>query len=236
MIIAGPCLFNDVSEEKNIIECAHELRGHITHFRCKVWGGGTSVEKYRSGMGAYGIDILSEINKKIPAGTEVQIPSQIKLCDGILNSLNFIWIGARNCQNYSLLKQAANFSGELMIKRHPGMILDEFINLYFIMKEIHKREVYLIERGIHNISGNGRWGINLNDIVFLKCHFPEIFDKLIIDCSHSVGDYELIKDTYQAMKAIGVKHYMFECTLDGYSKTDYQHMLSVGQLLNIINN
>jgi 3-deoxy-D-arabino-heptulosonate 7-phosphate (DAHP) synthase len=59
---------------------------------------------------------------------------------------------------------------------------------------------------------------------------PDIFDKLVVDLAHGTGNKKWILDHYLAFKAIDVKHFMFECTLDGKSKTDQNQMLSVSAL------
>lgn len=235
MIIAGNCLFTDMSEKQSIIDNAVALKDiGVDKFRCKIYGGGTSVDKYISGMGHYGMETLEFIDDHImPTGTEIHTPDQL-----ITYCLSYAWIGARNSANYTLLESfKREFNGDIFIKRGPGMTIDETIGIYDICDKLHGYKPYIIERGILTFDRlpDSRWSPDLKGVIRLSCERPDIFDRLVVDCSHSVFRKEYVKPTYQAFKAIGVKHFMFECTVDGKSKTDQGHMLSVKELNNIIN-
>jgi len=234
LIIAGNCLFTELEDTNEIMETADKVSEFATHFRCKIWGGGTTIDKYCSGIGEAGLPVLRVINEKIPAGTEVHTPEQIALCQ----ELSYVWIGARNSQNYSLLRALENYPGDVFIKRHPGMTMDELVGIYNIMLKIHKKNVYVVERGINTFTRDdvSRWSIDLKGIIYLKVFHPDIFDRLIVDCSHGCGRREYISDTYISLKAIGVKHFMFECTANlENAKTDIFSMLSAKELKEILN-
>ena len=241
MIFAGNCLYVDESDSDSVYDTAQSLLDFAletnieTLFRCKLFGGGTSPNKYQAGIGSKGIRTLREINEFIPTGTEVHNLNHIG--HAILSGLDYIWVGARNCQNYSLLEDLKAFEGMILIKRSPGMTIDELIGLYDICKDIHKlNDVYMVERGINTFDRLdwSRWSPDLKGVIRLKHQRPEIFERLVVDCSHSVGEKLFIDDTYKAFKAIGVEHFMFECTIDGKSKTDSNHMLSVDELKEIL--
>ncbi len=241
MIIAGNCLLTSDTKREitQVINTAKELKklGLADFFRCKIWGGGTSPERYYQGIGDKGIEILKYIrdNILIPTGTEIQIPEHLLKASG----LSFIWVGARNCQNYALLESLKWYEGVIMIKRGFGITVKEIIGLYSIMREIIRIKedfLYLIERGINTFDRqeDSRWAPDLKGVIQIKKERPDVFDKLIIDCSHSVGKKEYIKEIYEAFKSIGCKHFMFECSIDGKSLTDTRQMLSVKELHRII--
>jgi len=233
MIIAGDCLYTDYLDEDRIIHNAEELKGVVDYFRCKIFGGGTRPDRYIAGIGINGIETLSYIDKEIiPCGTEIQTLSQYKMCD----TLSYHWIGARNSQNYGFLNEISCSKKDVMIKRGASITIDETIGLFDIMKHINNKEVYIIERGINTFDrlDDSRWSPDLKGVIRIKHERPDIFDRLIIDCSHSVGRKEYVADTYKAFKAIGIKHFMFECTIDGFSKTDYRHMLSAKELKELL--
>lgn len=235
MIIAGPCLYADKSQKQDIIDLADFLQAtkKVDGFRVKLWGGGTTPEKYKYGIGNNGLSTLEEINEIIPAGTEVHDKNHIEVCTG---RAFFLWVGARNAQNYTLLREISMFDGVVLIKRGQGMTIDETIGLYDIMKERHNKDVHIVERGINTFDRlhDSRWSPDLKGVIRIKNERPDIFCRLMIDCSHSVGRKEYILDTYSAFSAIGCKHFMFECTIDGISETDQRHMLSASELLDII--
>lgn len=234
MVIAGNCLFTDLSEKQIIRDTAEALQGIATHFRVKIFGGGTRADKYFEGVGRKGMFVLEYINERImPCGTEIQIPQHVAEC----SELAYLWVGARNCQNYSLLQSLCTlYDGGIMLKRGQAMTVQETIDLYDILVKRYDRVPYIIERGEVNIDRleDSRWSPDLKGVIRIKQERQDIFDKLIIDCSHSVGRKEYVRDTYQAFKAIGVKHFMFEATIDGKSLTDQRHMLSVKELENIL--
>jgi len=233
MVIAGSCLYIDKTDEKQIINTAKALRGIVDVFRCKLIGGGTSPKKYTEGIGYEGLNTLLYIQKKwMPVATEIQT------CDNLLDfqKLDWLWLGCRNSQNYELLKELYFYDNKFILKRGTNMTIDETIGLYDIMDKVHGKRVYIIERGINTFDRltDSRWSPDLKGVIRLKNERPDIFKRLIIDCSHSVGKKEYIADTYKAFKAIGVNHYMFECTIDGKSKTDSRQMLSVKELRGIL--
>jgi len=235
MIIAGNCSYIDDSDTNLIFDTAKELLSFTDYFRCKIFLGGTSPSKFKYGIESAGIKTLKEINKSIPVMTEIQTESHIDMCKDNISS---IWVGARNSQNYGLMPMLAEWKGKVFLKRSPGMTIDEVIGLYDIMDVEYQKEVYIIERGINTFDrlDDSRWSPDLKGVIRLKQERPEIFYNTVIDCSHSVGRKELIEDTYKAFKAIGCEHFMFECTATGESKTDFNHMLSVRELKDIILN
>ena len=234
MIIAGPCLYTNKTEEKEIYETAKQLNGYASHFRCKLWGGGTKPEKYLAGIGCNGLQLLEKIQNdfNFPCGTEVQGKMQIDNC----SKLNYIWVGARNCHNYLLLSEIKDRKGDIFIKRGAGITVDETIGIYDIMKQIHNVDVYIIERGINTFDRQetSRWSPDLKGCIRIKHERPDIFDRLVVDCSHSVFIKDCVSDVHKAFKAIGVNHFMFECTASGVSRTDQGHMLSCDELKEII--
>lgn len=231
-IFAGNCLYIDKRDK--VIETAVALKGIADVFRVKLWGGGTTPEKYRKGIGYKGINDLRYINSEImKVATECQTPHQVDCCN---LKIDWAWVGCRSAQNYGLLKDVARFEGNVIIKRNYGQTIDEVIGLFDIMKKIHKKEVYICERGINTFDRKdwSRWSPDLKGVIRIKHERPDIFKRLIVDCSHSVFVKEWVEDVYKAFKAVGVKSFMFEVTIDGKSRTDQSHILSVKELKKII--
>lgn len=253
MIIAGNCLMADEEDIDIAVRTAKALkeRNLADYFRCKIWGGGTSPQKYFKGMGLSGLLTLEQINRKImSAGTEVQIPEHIDYCNKYEYKVDFIWVGARNCQNYALLERLEYFKGDIFIKRGFGITVDEMIGLYDIIAnpELNRslatlslsrvnKEIYIIERGIITFDRlpDSRWSPDLKGVIRIKNERPDIFNRLVVDCSHSVGRKEYSGDVYRAFKAIGVSHFMFECSVEPEkSKTDKGQILSIEELETIL--
>jgi 3-deoxy-D-arabino-heptulosonate 7-phosphate (DAHP) synthase len=235
MIIAGNCLYNNIAESPEIIENATALKEiGVDYFRCKIHGGGTSAIRYYLGIGKEGIPTLEYINDSImPTGTEIHLPDQAEAC----RNLQYIWLGARNSRNYSVLEGIKDFPNDIMLKRGMDMTINEVINMFDLCVDKYEFNPYIIDRGIVGIDRqeDSRWSPDLKGVIRIKQERPDIFRRLIIDCSHSVGRKELIADTYYAFKAIGCQHFMFEATIDGKSLTDQRQMLNVKELDKIIN-
>lgn len=233
MIIAGNCLFSEHEEEK-VVATAEALKEVATHFRVKIFGGGTKKETYNEGVGLGGVAALKNINKNmLPCGTEVHIPSHVELCQ----DLSFLWLGARNSRNYTLLKELfENYEGDILLKRGMDMTISEVMDLYDLIVYKYKKRPYIVERGVITFDRleDSRWSPDLKGIIRLKKEREDIFRRIIIDCSHSAGRKEYIGDIYRAFYAIGCLGFMFECSSDGRSETDKRQMLSVKELKNIL--
>ena len=229
MIWAGPCLFTDLRESHGIIDTAIGLRDiGVDVFRCKLWGGGTTPEKYFPGVGSDGLKTLAAISSTIPVATEVQTTDQLR---DARFTLNHIWIGARNAYNYGLRVAVRESGIPFSIKRASNMPVELVYGMYDI-----EHPQFVIERGVDTIfaAPDSRFAPDLKGVLQIKNERPDIFDRIMVDCSHSVFKKAYVADVYRAVRAIGVKHFMFECTIDGKSKTDQAHMLSVEELESIL--
>jgi 3-deoxy-D-arabino-heptulosonate 7-phosphate (DAHP) synthase len=231
MIIAGPCLLNDNQAEiDNTVETARQLYAidPEIRFRCKLWGGGTTPEKYKPGIGDAGISTMLNINKKIglKIGTEIQTDYQ----DNITCNFDFSWIGARNSHNYSLLKTVAFCNGykTILIKRGAGMTVDEIIGVYDICDKIHFYKPWIIERGINTFCRTDavRWMPDFQGMLRIIQERPEI--NLMFDVSHATFKKEHIFPMIKAACALGVKHFMLEVYANPeLTQSDKTHALSV---------
>lgn len=232
MIIAGPCLYTEIGDKEEIERTADALVGVVDVFRCKLWGGGTSPDRYMPGIGHLGLRTMQRIQEGLQIATEIQSDEQVTWC----NFFDYLWIGARNASNYSLLESASKHPKEIMIKRNPGQTIDEVFGLYDIMTHRYGRHPFIIERGILTFDRNPvkRWSLDLAGILRIKTERPDIFSRLVVDCSHSAGKAEWVEDTYICCKAAGVNNFMFECTYSGDSKTDKAHMITTDKLREIL--
>ena len=95
--------------------------------------------------------------------------------------------------------------------------------------------MYWIERGVNTPDKGeyGRWAPDLKIAYVTKEYYPDIFKRLVIDCSHSGSRKEFTKDIYKAFKAIGVEHFMFE-VYNEVSKTDTKQVLSIDEFKEVI--
>ena len=111
MIIAGNCLYYDENDTDNVISTAGECQNNgFDFFRCKIYGGGPSVQKYAPGIADGGISVLADIDKNIlPTLTEIRTIEQF---DKVIPHLSGVWVGARSAQNYDLVKYCCENIGD----------------------------------------------------------------------------------------------------------------------------
>jgi 3-deoxy-7-phosphoheptulonate synthase len=194
-VIAGPCSVESYEQMSSIAKSvkvagAQFLRGGAFKPR-------TSPYSFQ-GLRADGIDILLEVKKEsgLPIVTEIMDLSQLHLFDEV----DIIQIGARNMQNFELLKEIGKIRKPILLKRGLANTIEELLmSAEYIMAGGNK-EVILCERGIRTFETATRNTLDLSAIPVLKekTHLP-----VIIDPSHSVGIARYVKPMSLAATAAG---------------------------------
>ena len=238
-LYCGPCLLNNRPEEiENCYKTAERLSyiDKDIRFRCKTWGGGTTPEKYVEGIGNKGFHVINNVKDTYKLKTGIEIRDSNQLADhpdAIDKCTNFIWIAARSAQNYELLCQANWYldnsdAEEVLIKRHPGMTVDEIIGIHDICEKRHGYKPVIVERGINTFcrTDNRRWMPDFQGMLRIIQERPDI--ELCFDPSHACGQYEDIFPMVKAAVAIGVKNFMLEVMDDpSLSQTDKRQILNI---------
>lgn len=250
---AGPCLLNDdpaeIENAYNTARALYAIDPHI-RYRCKLWGGGTTPEKYMPGIGDKGIEVLGNISRMeldadlrrrahMRCGTEIQSAEQLIQCMG---QVDYIWIGARNSQNYALLgeigrclkKGARMLVNEVLIKRGPGMTIDEIIGLHDICRQKYGFAPVIIERGINSFTRlvEDRWLTDFDGMIRLMRCRPDI--ALGFDPSHAGGVRENIFPLVKAAAAIGINRFMLEVYDDPrLTRTDQAQAIGISEFRKI---
>ncbi len=232
MIVAGWCVYSDDSETKKVLDTALKLKdAGVDWFRTKLWAGGTRPERWVPGIGKDGVCTLEAISEIMPAGTEVQTPEHIEAC----RDLDYIWIGARNCNNFGLLMALSGWSKPIILKRGAGNTVKEMYNLVSILKEVIgvTGDIYVCERGIttFNRTEEIRFTADFSGM----CEMMDLGLNVMFDVSHASFDKTKFKRLYDAAKAIGVEHFMFEVYENVDDATsDKQMAISIDELKEII--
>jgi 3-deoxy-D-arabino-heptulosonate 7-phosphate (DAHP) synthase len=244
-IYAGPCLIQNTQES---IDNAHKTAMRLAEinkdifFRCKLWGGGFTYEKYVNGIGKEGLQVLKDIKRESGLRVGIEIRTFYEMAT-IFNVCDYIWIGARNSQNYSLLEALGHFIKSceklipVSIKRSPGMTYEEVWGIYDICEKRFGFKPAMIERGINTfakILPKTRWLTDFNSMISLIKDRPDI--ELAYDPSHASGDSNLIFPLVKASYAIGVRNYMFEVYDNPeITNTDKFQALDIKEFLKIHN-
>ncbi|MBI5866655.1 MAG: 3-deoxy-7-phosphoheptulonate synthase [Planctomycetes bacterium] len=203
VVIAGPC---SVESHEQTIGVAAELKRLGAHIlRGGAFKPRTSPYAFQ-GLGAEGLKILAEASTQtgLPIVSELMATDDTQLIE---QHVDIIQIGARNMQNYALLKRAGRSKHPVFLKRGMSSTLEEFLlAAEYVMSE-GNRNVILCERGIRAFSDYSRFTLDLSIVPELKriTHLP-----VIVDPSHAAGKRDLVIPLARAAIAAGADGVMVE--------------------------
>ena len=195
-VIAGPC---SVESEEQVMTAARHVRAEGG----KLLRGGcfkprTSPYSFQ-GLGFEGLELLRKAGDRygLPIVTEVLAPDQVNDIAGVADVLQ---IGARNMQNFPLLKLVGRTHRPVLLKRGMMASLDELLQAAEYILAEGNRQVILCERGIRTFESATRNTLDLSAVPLLKqmSHLP-----VIVDPSHAVGRRDLVIPMARAAKAVG---------------------------------
>jgi 3-deoxy-7-phosphoheptulonate synthase len=203
VIMAGPCA---VESEEQALTIAHIVKKH----GARVYRGGafkprTSPYSFQ-GLGEKGLKILDKVRQEtgLLIITEAIDTESLALVE---KHADIIQIGARNMQNYSLLRLAGQTSKTVLLKRGLAATIDEWLMAAeYIMSEGNQR-VILCERGIRTFSDNTRNTLDLSAIPSIKevSHLP-----IIVDPSHAAGRRDFVIPLSKGAIAVGADGLLVE--------------------------
>ena len=196
VVIGGPC---SVEGKDMICHIAHEVKdaGGVM-LRGGAYKPRTSPYAFQ-GMGTEGILALAQARKQTGLPVVTELMSADKL-DEFVEQVDVIQIGARNMQNFDLLKAVGKTNKPVLLKRGLANTIEEWImSAEYILSE-GNTNVMLCERGIRTFEPYTRNTLDLSvvPIIKKKTHLP-----IIIDPSHATGDWELVEAASLAAIAAG---------------------------------
>ncbi|MEO0184478.1 MAG: 3-deoxy-7-phosphoheptulonate synthase [candidate division WOR-3 bacterium] len=203
VVIAGPCA---VESEKQTIETATKVKSAgADMLRGGAFKPRTSPYSFQ-GLGEAGLKILTKARKEtgLPVVSEAVDTEVFSIVE---EYVDVIQIGARNMQNYSLLKKAGKSKKPVLLKRGMASTIQEFLlAAEYIMSE-GNYNVILCERGIRTFSDFTRFTLDISSIPELKriSHLP-----VIVDPSHASGKRDMILPLSRAAVAAGADGIMVE--------------------------
>src|SRR5262252_7370379 len=196
VVIAGPC---SVESREQLLDTAHAVK----HAGASMLRGGaykprTSPYDFQ-GLGIEALKILRQAKDEtgLPIVTEVMSTEDI---DIICEHVDMLQVGARNMQNFALLRRLATVSKPVLLKRGPSATVKEWLLAAEYLLAGGNRDVVLCERGIKTFETETRNTIDLASIALAKelSHLP-----VIADPSHGTGKQSLIGAVSRAAIAIG---------------------------------
>jgi 3-deoxy-7-phosphoheptulonate synthase len=215
VIMAGPCA---IESEKQALTIARFVRKHGAQvFRGGAFKPRTSPYSFQ-GLGEDGLKILKKVREEtgLLIVTEAIDHTNIELIE---QYADIIQLGARNMQNYSLLRQAGHATKPILLKRGFAATIEELLmSAEYIMAE-GNTQVILCERGIRTFSDNTRNTLDLSAILSIKeaSHLP-----VVVDPSHAAGRREYVIPLAKGAIAIGADGILVEV------HNDPSHALSDG--------
>ena len=202
-VMAGPCVIDSFEATDKIAEKVKSLGASV--LRGGAFKPRTSPYSFQ-GMGTMGLDILSEIGTKhnMPVISEIMSADEL---DYFVEKIDIIQVGARNMQNFDLLKKLGRTDKPILLKRGFANTIEEFLlSAEYIMKEGNKN-IILCERGIRTYETFTRNTLDISAVPVLKrlTHLP-----VVVDPSHASGIYWLVKPLALAAVAAGADGLIIE--------------------------
>ena len=202
-LIAGPC---SVESEEQVIEIAKAAKeSGANMLRGGAFKPRTSPYSFQ-GMGLAGLDILCKAREVtgLPIVTELMSAEYLDLFD---EKVDLIQIGARNMQNFDLLKQLGKTKKPILLKRGLNATYEEWIMSAEYIMSSGNPNVILCERGVRTFESYTRNTLDLQAIPVIRrlSHLP-----IIVDPSHAGGKWWLVEPMSKAAVAAGADGLMIE--------------------------
>ena len=202
-VIAGPC---SVEGQDSVCEIARAVKeAGASMLRGGAYKPRTSPYAFQ-GMGSAGIDAMVQAREQTGLPIVSELMSTDKL-DEFVQKVDLIQVGARNMQNFDLLKALGKTDKPVLLKRGMANTIEEWIMAAEYILVGGNQQVILCERGIRTFEKYTRNTLDLSVVPIIKerTHLP-----IIIDPSHATGDWRLVESMSLAAIAAGADGLIIE--------------------------
>jgi 3-deoxy-7-phosphoheptulonate synthase len=201
--MAGPC---SVESREQLLAVAEKAKSAgATILRGGAYKPRTSPYSFQ-GLEEEGLKLLAEARKQtgLPIVTEVLEPEKVEV---VAEHADILQIGARNIQNFSLLKRVAECGKPVLLKRGMATTVQEFLLSAEYVLAGGNPHVILCERGIRTFETATRFTLDLNAVPVMKklSHLP-----VVVDPSHGTGHWEYVEPMAKAAVACGADGLIIE--------------------------
>ena len=202
-IIAGPCSVESYEQVLEIAQAAKASGANL--LRGGAFKPRTSPYSFQ-GLGLEGLDILSAVKEETGLPIVTELMSE-KYLDVFNEKVDLIQIGARNMQNYDLLKQLGQTKRPILLKRGLNATYEEWMMSAEYIMASGNPNVILCERGIRTFETYTRNTLDLQSIPVVRklSHLP-----VVVDPSHAGGKWWLVEPMAKAAIAAGANGLMIE--------------------------
>ncbi len=196
VVMAGPC---SVESREQVLEIAQRVKaGGARILRGGAFKPRTSPYSFQ-GLEEEGLKYLAEAKREtgLPVVTEVMEPEKVEL---VAQYSDVLQIGARNVQNFSLLRRVADTKKPVLLKRGMATSIQEWLLSAEYVLAGGNPHVILCERGIRTFETATRFTLDLNAVPVVKklSHLP-----VVVDPSHGTGYWEYVESMAMAGVAAG---------------------------------
>ncbi len=203
VVMAGPC---SVESREQLMETARAVKGAGANMlRGGAYKPRTSPYDFQ-GLGVEALQILRDASKEtgLPIVTEVMSEADVEI---VAEYADMLQVGARNMQNFSLLRKLATFSRPILLKRGPSATIKEWLLAAEYLLAGGNANVVLCERGIKTFETATRNTLDLSAIALAKelSHLP-----VVADPSHGTGVRSLVPPMSKAAAAVGADGLIIE--------------------------
>jgi 3-deoxy-7-phosphoheptulonate synthase len=203
VIVAGPCAVESLEQMLTVARAVKAAGAHL--LRGGAFKPRTSPYSFQ-GLGEEGLKILAAAREEtgLPVVTEAMDLEGLDLVERYADAIQ---IGARNMQNFSLLKRAGRARKPVILKRGMSATLEEFLmSAEYILSE-GNYQVVLCERGVRTFSDFSRNTLDLAIVPAVKkiSHLP-----ILVDPSHGTGRRDKVAPLSRASAAVGADGLMIE--------------------------
>ncbi len=203
VIIAGPCSIE--TEEQMMVAGEQVKAGGGQMLRGGAFKPRTGPHSFQ-GLGIEGLKYLQQAGKEhnLPVVTEVM---RIEQLDAVCQYADMLQIGARNMQNFDLLKEVGKLNHPVLLKRGMSATIEEFLAAAEYILSEGNRNVVLCERGIRTFETATRNTLDLSVVPLIRemSHLP-----IIVDPSHATGKRMLVPVMTKAALVAGAHGVMME--------------------------
>jgi 3-deoxy-7-phosphoheptulonate synthase len=203
VVIGGPCAVESFDQTRTIAEAVRNAGGQM--LRGGAFKPRTSPYSFQ-GLGERGLEILAKVGEEFDLPVVTEAIDQESL-DLVVQYADVIQIGARNMQNFSLLKGAGRTRKPVLLKRGMSATLDELLlSAEYVMTEGNS-QLMLCERGVRTFSDHTRNTLDLSIVPAIKriSHLP-----ILVDPSHGTGKRNKVLPMSRAGIAVGADGILVE--------------------------
>jgi 3-deoxy-7-phosphoheptulonate synthase len=203
VIMAGPC---SVESEDVVLKVAKEVK----KAGAKILRGGAFKPRSSpysfQGLGEKGLKILAEAREQTGLSIITEVVSEVDV-PLVAKYADILQIGARNMQNYQLLKTVGRFNKPVLLKRGISATIEEWLMSAEYIQSEGNHDVILCERGIRTFETYTRYTLDISTVPVIKelSHLP-----IVVDPSHPAGNSKYVPALARAAVAAGADGILIE--------------------------